>query len=120
MHDHVHGVYEDNKRKIDLKLVDLARMMIDEWVIKVLYRPEVNGFELLTSILSHKDIQLNYLANKMKPVDEEQHSENTKQKDLYARTTSIHSDRKSVSEQEKDKDELESGSNLSNTEEFKR
>ena len=76
-------------------------------MIKVLYRPEVNRFELLTSILSHKDIQLNYLANKMKPVVCEQPSDDTTQKDLYARATRIPIDRKSVSGQEKDEDKLE-------------
>ena len=64
----VNGVYEAKKYQHELK--DVMRYVLDRWWEVELHKEEVDGFEALIKVLTHKDIGLHYLAQRMKPDQE--------------------------------------------------
>jgi len=61
-----HGVFEKNKDRLDLELVDLMKLLLDQWYKDSLHSKDFNGFGELMRILINPEVGLNYLTKEMK------------------------------------------------------
>merc|ERR1711936_1273733 len=63
----VNGVFEEEENSKTLKIM---KLLLDSWFETKLDTDGINGYQELIKVLRHKEVGLNWLANKMKPEHE--------------------------------------------------